>query len=224
MLANRSGQVEALLVEFRGELIHGFAFGDAADDPAVPRLMQIGVVDDHIVRNIRRAGVLRYHCLRLRSAAEETDGNAISALVAIGGAVQRLVDVSREVDYESKRGGFRGGIGPGRLAARRSGAVLIEIVALCAAGNIEEMPALGLRVILAVVVGPGCGVGQQVRTHGLAKALERGVDRIVFQDFIDHRESIRIEMLFRDERDGLMAFAAPSARLRCRSNGANDGN
>ncbi len=74
----------------------------------------------------------------------------------------------------------------------------------------------------SIVVRPGGGVGHRIGGHGLAEAVEPRVDWIVVEDLRDHGEGVRIEILFGDERDGLMAVAAPGASARAMESASCD--
>src|SRR5271157_3094735 len=86
-----------------------------------------------------------------------------------------------------------------------------------AARNVDVMP----RTILAFtthVVRPGGSVRQQVAKRKTAIALEFRINQILRKEFSNQLLGFRGEVLFGDQRHGLMAFASPGVGGWCPRN------
>jgi len=88
-------------------------------------------------------------------------------------------------------------------------AALHTKVPLAAARDVDEMPRGGFGMLVAEVVGPGGGVGHRVGLNRLAEPEQGRIDRIIGEDLIDHGKGVRVEVLLGNQRDGLVAVAAP---------------
>ena len=90
----------------------------------------------------------------------------------------------------------------------------VKLPFLDAARDVNEMPACGVGMPFAIIVGPRCGVFDWIGCDWLAEAVEAWVDRILSENLIHHRQRVRIQILLGDEGDCLMAFATPCERAR----------
>ena len=154
-------------------------------------------------------------------APEEVDGDAIAAAIVIGNGVQWHVEVADKMDDVANgigafarissrilQGGqlIRNGLRDTALRAAELG----KRGARRAARNIDVVPG-SVFCDAADVVGPSGGVGKKIVRRLGAVALQGWVDRIFGEQFVNELECFGSEILFGEQRDGLMAFATPGA-------------
>src|SRR6266576_3430196 len=77
--------------------------------------------------------------------------------------------------------------------------------------------------LVADVVGPGGSIHHEIGSRIAAPAFEAGVNGIRAEKFLDQLLRFRREMFFRDERDGLVALAAPRPGARRRTKTGKQG-
>src|SRR5579872_3220968 len=184
--------------------------GAALENGSIPDAVQVGTVIALVVA--------------LRFQLKKGCRNAIAAAVVVVNVVQRLVHVAHEVDDEHERfdliftfgrGGFEhlhlpfDGLIDASFVTELARSGLFFLVQR----DIPEMPVAAGRVLLAIIVRPGGGVG-----HG----AERGLSAEAFQCRIDGRTAQQIEhclpcigskLLLGNEGDDLMAGTSPAKTL-----------
>src|SRR5258707_5512463 len=206
--------------------------GERAFERGIQRVRKLrGICSEHLAfRNLRIPNVMEIRNVgvisEVRIPREVFYRNTISATVAVGRAVQRLVQVAHNMNDKSQR---RGTLRPGRVLIFQNGELIRKCLchaatrttkSLCRAlrraqWDINKVPRRGGRISATLIVGPGGRIHEGVQPPLSAIPFQLRIDGICRQQRKQRLLRLGREVLLRQGRHGFMTAATPPFRCWC---------